>query len=187
MNELVKPHIDNATSLMEKAINHLEAELAKIRAGKANPSMMDGIFVDYYGTNTPLNQVANINTPDARTIVIQPWEKAMLQTIEKAIFSSNMGLTPQNDGEMIRLNLPPVTEERRLNLVKQSKAESETCKVSIRNIRRDANEAIKKLQKDGLAEDLAKDAEAKIQELTDSYSLKADKHLDRKEKEIMTV
>ncbi len=114
MNELVKPHIESATNLMQKAISHLEAELAKIRAGKASPAMMDGIFVDYYGNNTPLNQVANINTPDAITIVIQPWEKNMLQTIEKAIFSSNMGLTPQNDGQQIRLNLPPVTEERRL-------------------------------------------------------------------------
>lgn len=187
MNELVKPHIDQATSQMEKAISHLEAELAKIRAGKASPSMLEGIFVDYYGTNTPLNQVASVNTPDARTIVIQPWEKSMLGPIEKAIFASNMGLTPQNDGQMVRLNLPPVTEERRLGLVKQSKAEAENCKVSIRNIRRDANEAIKKLVKDGLAEDLAKDAEARIQQITDSYIQKADKHLETKEKEIMTV
>ncbi len=187
MNELVKPHIESATNLMQKAISHLEAELAKIRAGKASPAMMDGIFVDYYGNNTPINQVANINTPDARTIVIQPWEKNMLQTIEKAIFSSNMGLTPQNDGQQIRLNLPPVTEERRLLLVKQSKAEAENCKVSIRNIRRDANEAIKKLVKDGLAEDIAKDSEAIIQNLTDTYSQKAEKHLEIKEKEIMTV
>ena len=172
---------------MEKAISHLEAELAKIRAGKASPAMLEGIFVDYYGANTPLNQVASVNTPDARTIVIQPWEKNMLGPIEKAIFASNMGLTPQNDGQMVRLNLPPVTEERRLGLVKQSKAEAENCKVSVRNIRRDANEAIKKLVKDGLAEDLAKDAEARIQQLTDSYILKADKHLESKEKEIMTV
>jgi ribosome recycling factor len=187
MNELVKPHIENATSLMDKAISHLEAELAKIRAGKANPSMLEGIFVDYYGNSTPLNQVASVNTPDARTLVIQPWEKNMLGPIEKAIFASNMGLTPQNDGVMVRLNLPPVTEERRLGLVKQSKAEAENCKVSIRNIRRDANEAIKKLVKDGLAEDLAKDAETKIQQLTDAYILKTDKQLEIKEKEIMTV
>ncbi|MCB0820683.1 MAG: ribosome recycling factor [Bacteroidetes bacterium] len=187
MNELVKPHIEQATFQMEKAISHLEAELAKIRAGKASPAMLEGIFVDYYGANTPLNQVASVNTPDARTIVIQPWEKNMLGPIEKAIFASNMGLTPQNDGQMVRLNLPPVTEERRLGLVKQSKAEAENCKVSVRNIRRDANEAIKKLVKDGLAEDLAKDAEARIQQLTDSYILKADKHLESKEKEIMTV
>jgi len=172
---------------MDKAISHLEAELAKIRAGKANPSMLEGIFVDYYGNSTPLNQVASVNTPDARTLVIQPWEKNMLGPIEKAIFASNMGLTPQNDGIMVRLNLPPVTEERRLGLVKQSKAEAENCKVSIRNIRRDANEAIKKLVKDGLAEDLAKDAETKIQQLTDAYILKTDKQLEVKEKEIMTV
>jgi ribosome recycling factor len=187
MNELVKPHIDSATSLMDKAIAHLESELSKIRAGKASPAMLDGIFVDYYGASTPLNQVAGINTPDARTIVIQPWEKSMLGPIEKAIFASNMGLTPQNDGQMVRLNLPPLTEERRLGLVKQSKAEAENCKVSIRNVRRDANEAIKKLVKEGLAEDIAKDAEAKVQQLTDSYIVKADKHLEAKEKEIMTV
>lgn len=187
MNELVKPHIDAATTLMDKAISHLESELAKIRAGKASPAMLDGIFVDYYGNSTPLNQVANVNTPDARTIVIQPWEKQMLNGIEKAIFSSNIGLTPQNDGQQIRLNLPPVTEERRVLLVKQSKGEAENCKVSIRNIRRDANEAIKKLTKDGLAEDMAKDAETRVQQLTDAYIVKADKYLELKEKEIMTV
>lgn len=187
MNELVKPQIDSATLLMDKAIAHLEAELAKIRAGKASPAMLDGIYVDYYGSNTPLSQVANINTPDARTLAVQPWEKQMLGPIEKAIFGSNIGLTPQNDGVMIRLNIPPVTEERRLNLVKQSKGEAENAKVSIRNVRRDANEAIRKLVKDGLAEDVAKDAETKIQQLTDSYIVKTEKHLEAKEKEIMTV
>ena len=187
MNEAVKPQIDAATAGMDKAISHLEAELAKIRAGKASAQMLDGIYVDYYGNNTPLNQVANINTPDARTLAIQPWEKQMLGPIEKAIFGSNIGLTPMNDGQMIRINIPPLTEERRVNLVKQSKSEPEHAKVSIRNIRREANEAIKKLQKDGLAEDLAKDAEAKIQQLTDAYIVKADKHLEIKEKEIMTV
>lgn len=187
MNELVKPQLDASTALMDKAISHLEAELAKIRAGKASAQMLDGIYVDYYGNNTPLNQIANINTPDARTLVIQPWEKQMLGVIEKAIFGSNIGLTPMNDGQMIRINIPPLTEERRISLVKQSKTEAENCKVSIRTIRRDANEAIKKMQKDGLAEDLAKDAEVRIQQLTDSYILKADKHLEIKEKEIMTV
>jgi ribosome recycling factor len=187
MNELVKPQLDSATSLMDKAISHLESELAKIRAGKASAQMLDGIYVDYYGNNTPLNQIANINTPDARTLVIQPWEKQMLGVIEKAIFGSNIGLTPMNDGQIIRINIPPLTEERRISLVKQSKTEAENCKVSIRTIRRDANEAIKKLQKDGLAEDLAKDAEVRIQQLTDAYILKADKHLEIKEKEIMTV
>lgn len=187
MNELVKPQLDAATAFMDKAISHLEAELAKIRAGKASAQMLDGIYVDYYGNNTPLNQIANINTPDARTLVVQPWEKQMLGTIEKAIFGSNIGLTPMNDGQMIRINIPPLTEERRISLVKQSKGEAENCKVSIRTIRRDANEAIKKLQKDGLPEDSAKDAETRIQQLTDAYILKADKYLEIKEKEIMTV
>jgi ribosome recycling factor len=187
MNELVKPQIESATGLMDKAISHLESELAKIRAGKASAQMLDGIYIDYYGNNTPLNQVANINTPDARTIAIQPWEKQMLGVIEKAIFGSNIGLTPMNDGQMIRINIPPLTEERRLSLVKQAKSEAENCKVSVRNIRRDANEAIKKLQKDGLPEDSAKDAETKVQQLTDAYIAKADKHLEIKEKEIMTV
>ena len=187
MNELIKPQIDAATALMDKAISHLDAELAKIRAGKASPAMLEGIYVDYYGTNTPLSQVANINTPDARTLAVQPWEKQMLGPIEKAIFGSNIVLTTQNDGVMIRLNIPPVTEERRINLVKQSKGEAENAKVSIRNVRRDANEAIRKLVKDGLAEDMAKDAETKIQQLTDSYIVKTDKHLEAKEKEIMTV
>lgn len=185
MNELVKPQIESATTLMDKAISHLDAELSKIRAGKASPAMLEGIYVDYYGTNTPLSQVANINTPDARTLAVQPWEKQMLGPIEKAIFGSNIGLTPQNDGVMIRLNIPPVTEERRLNLVKQSKGEAENCKVSIRNVRRDANEAIRKLVKDGLAEDMAKDAETKIQQLTDSYIAKTEKHLEADRKSVV--
>lgn len=187
MSEAVKKVIDHTTVLMEKAIDHLESGLLKIRAGKASPQMLDGIYVDYYGNSTALNQVANINTPDARTIAIQPWEKQMLQVIEKAIFGANLGFTPMNDGQLIRINIPPLTEERRKDLVKQAKAELEHAKVSIRNIRRDSNEAIKKLQKEGLAEDLAKDAEAKIQTLTDQYSAKADKHIEIKEKEIMTV
>lgn len=187
MSELVKSQLDQTVVLMDKAIEHLDNELAKIRAGKASPAMLEGLYVDYYGSSTQLNQVANVNTPDARTIAIQPWEKQMLGVIEKAIFGANLGFTPMNDGIMIRINIPPLTEERRRDLVKQAKGELEHAKVSIRNIRRDANEAIKKLQKDGLAEDLAKDAEAKIQQLTDQYSAKADKHLELKEKEIMTV
>ena len=187
MTDTVKLHIDSASSQMDKAISHLETELTKIRAGKASAGMLDGIFVDYYGSSTPLSSVASINTPDARTLAIQPWEKQMLGPIEKAIFASNIGLTPQNDGVMIRLNIPPLTEERRKGLVKQAKSEAENAKVSIRNIRRDINEGIRKLIKDGLAEDLAKDAEAKVQQLTDAYSIKADKHLEVKEKEIMTV
>jgi len=187
MNELVKPKIDETTALMDKAIAHLENELAKIRAGKANAGMLDGIFVDYYGNNTPLNQVANINTPDARTLSIQPFEKKLLGVIEKSIFASNIGLTPMNDGQVIRIGIPPLTEERRRDLAKQSKGEAENAKVSIRNIRRDSNEAIRKMVKDGLAEDLAKDAETKIQQITDTYIVKTDKILEIKEKEIMTV
>lgn len=187
MSELVKSQLDLTLALMDKAIDHLDNELAKIRAGKASPAMLESLYVDYYGNSTQLNQVANVNTPDARTIAIQPWEKQMLGVIEKAIFGANLGFTPMNDGIMIRINIPPLTEERRRDLVKQAKGELEHAKVSIRSIRRDANEAIKKLQKDGLAEDLAKDAEVKIQQFTDQYAAKADKHLELKEKEIMTV
>ena len=187
MNEKVKPVIDQSRSLMDRAIGHLEAELAKIRAGKASAQMLDGIFVDYYGSNTPLTGVAGINTPDGRTIVIQPWEKQMLAIIEKAIFGSNIGLTPQNNGQVIRLTIPPLTEERRRDLVKLAKSEAENARVSVRNIRRDANEGIKKLVKDGLAEDVAKDAENTIQGITNTYVEKVEKHLEAKEKEIMTV
>jgi len=183
----VKAIIDHMQDHMQKAINHLEAELVKIRAGKASPSMLDGVMVDYYGSMTPLNQVANVNTPEARTIVIQPWEKAMIKPIEKAIIDSNLGFTPANDGIMIRITVPPLSEERRRDLVKRAKAEGEHAKVGIRNLRRDANENIKKAQKAGLPEDAAKDAEAKTQKMTDDFIAKVDKHLEAKEKEIMTV
>ena len=172
---------------MQKAISHLEAELTKIRAGKANPQMLDGIVVDYYGSATPINQVGNISIMDARTISIQPWEKNMLQPIERAIIASNIGINPQNDGNLIRLFLPPLTEERRRDLVKKSHAEGEHAKVAIRNIRRDAIENIKKAQKNGLSEDASKDAENDIQELTDRYIALVDKHLSSKEKDIMAV
>ncbi|MCX8020716.1 MAG: ribosome recycling factor [Chitinophagaceae bacterium] len=172
---------------MKKAIQHLETELVKIRAGKANPQMLEGIVVDYYGAPTPLNQVANINVLDARTLSIQPWEKNMLQPIEKAIMAANIGLTPQNDGTMIRIFLPPLTEERRKELVKRCHHEGEQSKIAIRNIRRDAIEQIKKLQKNGLSEDIAKDAEADIQKITDKYIGLVDKHIASKEKEIMSV
>ena len=172
---------------MQKAITHLDAELLKIRAGKASTQMLEGIFVDYYGANTPLGNVANVSTPDARTLAIQPWEKSMLGPIEKAIQAANLGFNPSNDGSIIRINVPPLTEERRKNLGKQSKNEGENAKVSIRNIRRDANETIKKLQKDGLPEDMGKDAETKIQALTDSYIVKVDALIEKKEKDIMTV
>lgn len=187
MNEEVQFLLDETKEQMEKALSHLEAELVKVRAGKANPSMLEGVSVDYYGTRTPLNQVSNINTQDARTLVIQPWEKSMLTPIEKAIQAANLGLNPQNDGVIIRIIVPPLTEERRKDLVKKAKAEAEHAKVTLRNLRRDANESIKKLQKDGMPEDEAKDAEAKIQQLTDAYSVKCDKHLEQKEKDIMTV
>ncbi|THU37261.1 ribosome recycling factor [Niastella caeni] len=172
---------------MEKAINHLETELIKVRAGKANPNLVDGIVVDYYGTPTPISQVGNISVADARTLTIQPWEKNMLQPIERAIIAANIGINPQNDGNMIRLFMPPLTEERRKELVKRSHGEGEHSKVAIRNIRRDAMEQVKKLQKNGLSEDICKDAEARIQEMTDRFIGLVDKHLAAKEKEIMTV
>lgn len=179
--------ISAAEDHMKKAINHLEAELIKIRAGKANPQMLDGISVDYYGSSMPINQVANISIMDARTLTIQPWEKNMLQPIERAIINANIGITPQNDGNLIRLFLPPLTEERRKELVKRSHVEGEHSRVAIRNIRRDAIEHIKKLQKNGLSEDAAKDAESSVQQVTDKYISAVDKHLSQKEKEIMSV
>ena len=172
---------------MKKAISHLETELTKIRAGKANPQMLDGIVVDYYGNPTPLNQISNISTLDARTLSIQPWEKNMLQPIERAIIASNMGINPQNDGNMIRMFMPPLTEDRRKELVKKCHVEGEHSRVSIRSIRREAIEQIKKLQKNGLSEDIAKDAEDEIQELTNKFIGMVDKHLTSKEKEIMVV
>jgi ribosome recycling factor len=177
----------HALDAMEKAISHLETELVKVRAGKATPGIIDGIMVDYYGNPTPINQVGNIAVADARTLTIQPWEKNMLQPIERAIIASNIGITPQNDGNMIRLFLPPLTEERRKELVKRAQGEGEHSKVAIRNIRRDAMEQIKKLQKNGLSEDITKDAEKNMQETTDRFIALVDKHLTAKEKEIMTV
>ena len=178
---------EDAADSMKKAIGHLEAELVKIRAGRANPQVVDGISVEYYGSPTPLNQVANITVTDARTLTIQPWEKNMLQPIERAIIAANIGITPQNDGSVVRLFLPPLTEERRRELVKKAHHEGEHSRIAIRNIRRDAIEHIKKLQKEGLSEDVAKDAEADIQALTDKYIHIIDKHLGQKEKEIMAV
>lgn len=187
MNEKIKIELDKARNGMDKAVSHLEAELLKVRAGKASPQMLEGIMVDYYGNPTPLSQVANVNTPDARTITIQPWEKSLTQAIEKSIMDSNLGLNPQNDGTLIRLNIPPLTEERRKELVKKTKVEGENGKVTIRNIRKDTNEHIKKLQKDGVSEDEVKAGEAEVQKLTDAAIVKIDKHLEVKEKDIMTV
>ena len=187
MSELVKKQISDAKALMDKAINHADNELTKIRAGKASPSMLDDIMVDYYGTPTPLNQVGSVNTPDARTIVVQPWEKSLLSAIEKAIMDANLGVNPQNDGIIIRINVPPLTEERRRDLVKKAKAEAETGKIAIRNIRKDANEKIRKLKTEGVSEDEMKVGEAEIQKLTDTYIVKVDQLSEAKEKDIMTV
>lgn len=172
---------------MQKSINHLESELSKIRAGKASPDILNGIVVDYYGSPTPIGQVGNISVMDARTLTIQPWEKNMLQPMERAIIAANIGINPQNDGSIIRLFLPPLTEERRKDLVKRSFAEGENAKISVRSIRRDAIEQIKKQQKEGLSEDAARDYESNIQELTDKFIVLIDKYLETKEKEIMAV
>jgi len=172
---------------MKKAINHLEIELTKIRAGKATPSILEGINVDYYGTPTPISQVANVQVLDTRTISIQPWEKNMLPLIERSIMAANIGITPQNDGINIRLFMPPVAEERRKELYKKASGEGEVSKVAIRNIRRDHIEQVKKLQKDGMSEDICKGAEDTIQALTDKYIALVEKHLEAKEKEMMTV
>src|SRR5882724_12886619 len=179
--------LEDSQDSMQKAINHLENELIKIRAGKASPQMLEGLTVDYYGSPTAMNQVANVSVMDARTLTIQPWEKNMLQPIERAIIAANLGVTPQNDGNIIRLFMPPLTEERRKEFVKRANAEGEQSKVAIRNIRRESIEQIKKLQKDGLSEDLTKDAEKKLQEMTDKYISLVEKHLTSKEKEIMSV
>ncbi|HPG10595.1 MAG TPA: ribosome recycling factor [Chitinophagaceae bacterium] len=187
MSEEVPSIIANAEDHMQKAITHLEVELVKIRAGKANPQMLDGLSVDYYGSPMPINQVANISVLDARTLSIQPWEKNMLQPIERSIIAANIGINPQNDGTIIRLFLPPLTEERRKELVKKCHNEGEHSRVAIRNIRRDAIEHIKKLQKDGLSEDAAKESEDDVQKLTDKFTSIVEKHLQSKEKEIMSV
>lgn len=187
MNDLIKIQLDDARASMDKAILHCESELTKIRAGKASAGMLDGIMVDYYGSATPLSQVASINTPDARTLIIQPWEKNLLQPIERAIMEANIGINPQNDGVVIRLLVPPLTEERRKELVKKVKEEAERGRVTVRNIRKDANEKIKKLKGEGVSEDEIKTGEAEVQKITDSYIIKVDKHAEAKEKDIMTV
>lgn len=172
---------------MHKAIKHLESELAKIRAGKVSPDMLNGIMVSYYGNPTPIQQVANINVLDSRTLSIQPWEKNMMQEVEKAILAANIGITPQNDGQLIRLFMPPLTEDHRKDLVKKAAAEGEQAKISIRTVRRDAMDRIKKLQKDSLSEDEAKNAETDIQDMTNNFTSKIDNYCSTKEKQIMTV
>lgn len=187
MEEEVQLYLDDAIDKMQKSVTHLEEELSRVRAGKASPNLLDGILVDYYGTMTPLAQVSNINTPDARTIAVQPWEKAMIDPIEKAILVANIGITPVNNGELIRINIPMLTEERRRDLVKQIKVMGENTRISIRNARRDANDAFKKMIKEGLSEDVEKDAEQKVQDETKKYTDLTEKVLDAKEKDIMTV
>lgn len=183
----VKQTLADAEEKMEEAVMYLEEALAHIRAGKANVKILDGIRVESYGSLVPLNNVASVNTPDARTIVIKPWDKNMFRPIEKAIMDSNVGITPENNGEIIRLGIPPLTEERRKQLAKQCKGEAENAKVSVRNARRDTNDKLKKGIKDGLSEDLEKDAEADLQKMHDKYIKKVDDLYAAKEKEIMTV
>lgn len=187
MSELIKKQLTDAKVHMEKAIEHTDSEFLKIRAGKASPAMLDGIMVDYYGNPTLLTQVANVNSPDARTLVIQPWEKTLLVPIERAILEANLGFNPQNDGIIIRINVPPLTEERRRELVKRVKAEAENGKIAIRNIRKDCNERIKKLKADGVSEDAIKTGEGEVQKLTDGFIIKVDQLAEIKEKDIMTV
>ena len=182
-----KTIINDATARMQKAVDFLEESLANIRAGKASVNVLNGVFVDYYGSQTPVSGVASVTVPDAKTILIQPWDKNMIRPIEKAIIDSNIGLTPSNNGESIRLSMPPLTEERRKDLVKQSKAEAENARISLRNARRDAVEAFKKAVKDGMPEDEGKDGETQAQKLLEKYNKAIDAAFDKKEKEIMTV
>lgn len=183
----VKEYLDKARDNMELAVEYLDDTLSRIRAGKASPRLLDGIRVDYYGSQAPISNVANVSVPDARTIAITPWEKSMFKEIEKAIINSDLGVTPENNGEVIRLSIPPLTEERRKVLVKQCKGEAENAKVSIRNARREAIDGLKKEVKNGLSEDVEKDAEGDVQKLHDQYMKKIDEVFAAKEKEILTV
>lgn len=185
--EEIKFFLDEATEMMAKSIQHTNIELSKIRAGKAMPNMLDGISLEYYGTMTALSQVASITTPDARTIIIKPWEKKTIPNIERAIINSDLGVNPQNDGEIIRINIPPLTEERRRGLVKMAKAEAENGKISIRNIRKETNDLLKKLLKDGASEDEIKRAEDMVQKMTDDYVSQVDDLVVKKEAEIMHI
>ncbi|SNR45568.1 MULTISPECIES: ribosome recycling factor [Hymenobacter] len=187
MDEEIKFYLDEAEESMGKALQHTGVEMTRIRAGKASPAMLDSLRVDYYGTPTPIGQVANVAAPDARTLFIKPWEKNMISEIAKAIKNSDLGLNPQSDAEGVRLNIPAMTEERRRELVKQAKNESESGKVRIRGIRKDVNDALRKLLKEGASEDAIKDAEAKVQKATDSYISRVDDLLSKKESEIMTI
>jgi len=185
MNEEIKFILDSTKEAMENAIKHLKKQFVNIRAGKASPAMLGSVMVDYYGSQTPLSQVANVNTPDGRTITVQPWEKNMLQEIERGIAYANLGFNPMNNGETIIINVPPLTEERRRSLAKQAKAEAEDAKVSVRTARKDANNDIKKL--DSVSEDAKKNAEVDVQQMTDTYVKNIDELFEKKEEEIMTV
>ena len=187
MNEEVELILEDTTERMDRTIKHLDNELSKIRAGRANVHMLDGIVVNYYGSPTPLAQVANVNSPDPRTLAIQPWEKNLIGEIEKSIMAANLGMTPMNNGEIIRINIPMLTEDRRKELVKKVKTEGENARVGIRNVRRESNDQLKKLIKEGLAEDAEKDAEKTVQEMTDKYIRIVDDRLTAKEKDIMTI
>lgn len=185
--EEIQLQIEEAGELMQKAVDHTASELIKVRAGKAMPNLLDGILVNYYGSPTPIQQVSSITTPDARTLSIKPWERNLISEIEKAIVNSDLGLAPQNNGEMVMLTIPPLTEERRKHLVKQVKNECENGKISIRTVRKDTNEALRKLQKEGASEDEVKRAEDTVQKLTDTYSGKIDEQFSKKEAEVMKV
>ncbi|WP_194776464.1 ribosome recycling factor [Pararhodonellum marinum] len=185
--EEIELQLEETQELMKKAVEHTSSELLKIRAGKAMPNLLDGLLVSYYGAPTPIQQVASINTPDARTLTIKPWERNLISEIEKAIVNSDLGLAPQNNGEIVLLSIPPLTEERRKTLAKQAKMECESGKISIRTVRKDTNDALKKLQKEGISEDEIKRAEERVQKFTDQYSTKIDELLEKKEAEIMKV
>ena len=185
--EEIELYLDEAKELMQKAVDHTAAELVKIRAGKAMPNLLDGVFVNYYGSPTPLSQVSSVTTPDARTLAIKPFERNLISEIEKAIINSDLGLAPQNNGEIIILTIPALTEERRIQLVKNAKGECETGKISIRTVRKDTNESLRKLQKEGASEDAVKRAEDQVQKFTDAYSAKIDELLSKKEVDIMKV
>ena len=187
MEEEVAFIIETAKEEMQDSIDHMKKEFVKIRAGKATPTMLNGVMVDYYGSMTPLAQVSNINTPDGRTLSVQPWEKGMIDPIERAIINSNLGFAPMNNGESIIISIPPLTEERRRELAKMAKAESEKAKISVRSHRKEANDEIKKLENDGLSEDIAKDNEAVVQDLTNQYNKIIEELEKKKEEEIMTV
>ncbi|HLV53060.1 MAG TPA: ribosome recycling factor [Cryomorphaceae bacterium] len=187
MDDEIELILEEAREAMQKSLAYLSEELIKIRAGRATPAMLDSVMVDYYGTPTPLNQTANVNTPDARTITVQPWEKKMIEPIEKAIAYANLGLNPQNNGEQIIITVPPLTEERRRDLVKRARAEAEHAKVGIRNARKAANDELKRLQKEGLSEDRVKVLEQEIQDMTDKAVKRTDDEVERKEKDIMTI